>query len=331
MTGARATASAAAEMPVICLASSLLQKVVFLASRHAMRPHLLVGNRGLAGDVTYQRSVLNDPRFFADLDDLVARRGAPGGGPVELFLPNALNSVFYYALTHPRIARISFTDEGMLTNRFLDGGYRKPTARGVRAFPAAFALARRLPGRARLFAYRVIAWLVKRTVGMRYERNTRSYPLRTIELSRKGGVVLSHIAPVSPLPWVEHVDLTRDIRVPRDYEGAACLFIHPREVARPEQVDALCARIALAAGDFARGLVKPHPLFSEFPDRLEALITRLSTPGTQWFSVEVSGRYEPTIELYARGVRTFIVGKSSVRVTVASHPAYFSDLALVEI
>lgn len=315
------------QMQVICLVSSLLQKVVFLTSRHAMRPHLLVGNRGIAGDVTYKRSVLNDFQFLEDFNALVDRQS----GTVEVFLPNALNTLYYYALSHPRVARISFVDEGVLTSRFVDGGYQKPAAPFLRAFTTAFGLARHLPDRSRAFSYRAIARIIKRAVGVRYESDTLNYPLRTIELSRKGGVVISHIAPVEPLPWVEHVDLTRDVMVERDYDGAACLFVHPKQVAQPDQVEVLCARIVAVSDQFTRGLIKPHPLFTEFPGRLEALRARLAALGMHWTTIDVSGQYEPSIELYARGVRIFIVGKSSVTVTVARHPDYFTDLTLVEI
>ena len=50
-----------------------------------------------------------------------------------------------------------------------------------------------------------------------------------------------------------------------------------------------------------------------------------------WTVVEVTGSYEPTIELYARGVRLFIVSKSSVSETVRHHADYFSNLNVVEV
>jgi|GEM_PF-6498224 len=323
------TADSTSRLPIIYFASSLLQKSVFLSSSYASRPQLLVGNRGISGDLTYHSSVLNDYRFLNDFSDLIDRNG----GEVEVFVPHALNSLYYYLLADSRVRRISFIDEGVLTRRFLAGGYRNAAVPFLNLYPSLFRLAGLLPNQLRALAFRVISWLVKRTVGMRYEKDTANYPLRTIELSRKGGVVLSHILGPECLPWVEYVDLTKNINVVKDSDCSACLFVHPKQVAQPDQIDALFNKISKISQDFSfdHGLIKPHPLFCDHPERLTALEKRLSMHEKAWTVVEVTGSYEPTIELYARGVRLFIVSKSSVSETVRHHADYFSNLNVVEV
>lgn len=96
-------------------------------------------------------------------------------------------------------------------------------------------------------------------------------------------------------------------------------------------MDRMCAAIASNLDAFDRGLVRPHPMFQLRPAGLDALMDRLTQTGKPWEIVEVSGRHEVAIELYARGVRVYFCGASSLTETVDAYEDYFSGLRLIKI
>ena len=109
------------DLPIIIFASSPLQLATFHLSSFGQRDVCIVGNRGMKGDITHAGSILNDPRFLAELDGIIGDR------MVEVFLPNSINSLYYLCASHPKIARISYLNEGKLTQRFLDYQHHNPS------------------------------------------------------------------------------------------------------------------------------------------------------------------------------------------------------------
>lgn len=286
----------------------------------------MIGNRGVGGDLTYPDSVLNDYRFLLELDQIIGARR------VEIFIPNSLNALYYFCVSHPGVERISFVDEGRLTKHFLDGGFTKPTHPLSHALIATYCAVYWLPGSTRGHLYRALAGLLHRTIGRTYKQRLRAYPYRTIERRWKRGVVLSHIDPETLVEGVEVVDLTKGVDAPIDCASSACLFVHPMDAATPDQIARISEAIDRETTDYVRGLIRPHPLFSNFPTRLQALQVELAKLGKSWEVVELSGKYEASVELYARGVQLFFVHRSSsVGDTVRAFPMYFSNLKLVEI
>jgi len=307
-------------LPIVCIASSPLQLSVFRASVSTRgRPVTLVGGRGMRGDVTYQASVLNSASFIADLD----RWLAPSG--VEIYLPNSLNLLFYCCAADPRVRRISFIDEGGLTKQFVEGGWRKPMAPHHRPILWLTRRALGLGGPARFAALKALSILIRKLAIQPYVSDPARYPYRTIERSEKPGLVLSHTQREREHAWVEHVDLAVNFDFEEDYAGHTCLFLHPRDV----QDGWLSAELSRDPGmKGGRLLVRPHPLFNQWPGLLDGFLRAMGEAGVDCRVAELSGEHDVTFELYARGVRTFVCGASSIRDTVSAYPNYFVGLRL---
>lgn len=220
-------------MKTIAIVSSPLQLAGFNASSVPKEKRFIIGNRGTQGDVSYDQSVLNDANFITDLEKRIAKE------EVEIYLPNSLNLIYFYALSSPHIKRISFVDEGRLTKRFLQGGYAKPRAKHHDMMAFLMRMARFVPAPLRTFPYKLIAYSLRRWVVQSYEQDTLAYPYRTIERSEKSGTLLSHIEGNVPLDWVEQVDLTKGLEFPKNYQDRACLFIHPRHVHKTQWLEKL--------------------------------------------------------------------------------------------
>jgi hypothetical protein len=304
---------------VVCIASSPLQLSVFRGSSAARREHLIVGNRGVAGDITYDRSILNDASFPADFDRLASGRA------VEVFIPNALNLLYFIYASHPAVTKISYLDEGRLTRRFLEGGYRKPAHPAYGSILAAVRLANALPEGPRYYALKAIARSVRTTVIRPYERDTLDFPFRTVERSRKPGILLSHVRVPEAPDWVEFVDIFRGVTRTDELRNRACLFVHPKNLEDLHFMGRLLS--ALSETPLRQPLLlRPHPLFNRSPKLLDRLTNALADAGVDSETAPLSEEREVTVELYARGVRTFVCGESSVTDTVEAHPERFKGL-----
>ncbi len=307
---------------VIAIVSSPLQLAVFNASSVDKAQATIIGNRGVDGDISYEQSVLNDGNFIAKLSELI------GSQEVEVFIPNSLNLVYFFAISDKRIKRISFVDEGRLTKRFLANGHKKPIAKHHRIFSALMRMVGIFPKPLRPLCYKFITYVMRKYVVQFYERDTLAYPYRTIERTQKSGVLLSHVPLAVMQSWVEFVDLTEKLDFPQNCMNQACLFLHPRYAEDPALIGQLQRELG---GEKQKLLVRPHPNFTRAPELLEEVIARIKHAGIECEIVGVSGVHEVAIELYARGVRTFFCGETSITDTVEAYPGYFEGLKIVKI
>ena len=69
--------------PLSAFVGSPIQYASFAASSHFKKTRLIVGHRGMPGDISFSNAVLNDGQFIAQLDDVI------GSTDSEVFLPNA--------------------------------------------------------------------------------------------------------------------------------------------------------------------------------------------------------------------------------------------------
>lgn len=313
------------KLPILAFVSSPLQLASFRLSNHGERNVRYVGHRGMGGDTTIPGSALNNPQVLAKLDSLI------GPDRVEVFLPNSLNALFYLCASHPRVARISYLDEGRLTQRFLAYQHRNPSHPASSLLVAVFGIVRKLPLRLQPLLYRLLCALLRLMIVQRYEHDTENFPYLTIERRWKAGCILCHTAIPSTVEAVETVNLLRDLDFPRDATGDACVFLHPKDIATSEQIIALIDKLTVENANFGRLLIRPHPIFVAFPGLLESLTAQLDDNAIDWDVVTLSGRQEVTIEMYARGVRVFIVNDSTVLDTIDALPDLFKDLSMIRV
>ena len=309
-------------MKLIAIVSSPLQLATFKGSAAAKGDVLIIGNRGMKGDISFAQSVLNDANFIVELDVLI------GDSQVELYIPNSLNLLYFFALADARIKKVSFVDEGRLTKRFITNGYKKPKASYHWQAKTIMQVAQFLPKAFRVLSYKLIAYGMRKFIILTYEKDTLGFPYRTIERSEKTGRLLSHEKPNHVHDWVEFIDLTKDVNFPNDYENYACLFLHPRHSGKAEWLTALQSNFT---SQTVKLLLRPHPNFSRAPELLSDAIARMKAIGIECEIAKVSGEQEVAIELYARGVRSFFCGETSITDTVEAYPSYFNDLQVVKI
>ena len=308
------------DLPIIIFASSTLQLATFRLSSFGQRDVFVVGNRGIKGDITHAGSILNDPRFLAEIDGIIGDR------EVEVFLPNALNSLFYLCASHPNVTRISYLSEGRLTKRFLDYQHRNPSHPAGPALRRAFGMVRLAPHRAQPLLYQALCVLLRQVILRPYVHDTAGHGFRTIERRWKSGTVLFHLPIETSCDGVEIVDLLKDLDFPSDYKNHTCLFINPPKIETLAKIETVIEAIPKNVGPL---LIQPHPNFSAFPDKLKKLTTRLDEEGIIWRLVTLSGRQEVTIELYGRGLRRFMVHDSTVLDTILVLPDFFLDIRLI--
>lgn len=304
----------------IAVVSSPLQLATFRGFNADKRATLVVGNRGMPGDITYAHSVLNDPSFLPALDSLLTKHTSN-----ELFIPNSLNLVFFFAAAHPHVKKISFVDEGRLTQRFLATRPPKPTGHYHVPLVASMHTAMGLPQALRKVAYQTLAIAVRKHIVRRYEKNTADYPYTTIERRSKPGVVLTHIPQQDPAAFVRQVDVTKGLKLPRDLEGQSCLFLHPKYIDTPRLISAILGSLETPSLPL---LVRPHPNFTRAPDLLRRVMADLSAH-VPCRIAPVSEELEVAVELHARGVEQFFCGATSITDTVEAYPDFFRKLRIV--
>lgn len=305
---------------LVCVPSSTLQLAVFRAFAGDTIDAIVIGNRGVPGDVIYEHSILNDPTFLSDLERIIA------GRDVEVFIPNSLNLLYFFCAVNKRVIRISYVDEGRLTKEYIEGGFKKPAAPHSPALLAATGFATMLPGVVGRLAFSGIASFIRRFVVRKYVNDPTSYPYTTVERRVKPGVVVSHLRCDDPQEWMQFVDITVSPRLPNDYAGRTCLFLHPKDSANRDLADLLKGKLNAGAQPL---LVRPHPLFNQSRELLEETISRIEAAGFSCEIASLSGEHETAVELYARGVRTFVCGDSSLIDTVDGHKSYFKNLRVV--
>ena len=309
--------------PIVALVASPLQFASLRLSSIDQKKVRIIGHRGMSGDVTWPRSALNDPRFLIEFEKFLNRDG------IEVFLPNSLNAIYYLCVSHPRVARISYVDEGRLTHRAIEYQHRNPSHWAGRLYRAGFSAARQLPSRLQLAAYRALCILVRLSIIQPYVSDTANYSYRTLERRWKSGRILCHIPIQTQLPDVEYVNLLKDLNFPRDSTDAACLFLHPKGIDDYETLRRLVVKILDVRSQFQCLLIKPHPIFINNFGKLHTLTAKLDENGIPWRIVEVSGTQEVTVELYARGVRIFLLPSSTVEDTINAMPDYFDELKCI--
>lgn len=311
-------------LPVVAFVASPLQLASFKSSVHANRDTIIVGHRGMKGDVEYRNPVLNDAEFLTRLDDLFGARD------VEVFLPNSVNGLFFLCACHPQVKRISYVDEGRLTWKFLENHQRRRRNPGSAAMRFGFNMVRNCPRAFRPFLYRLLCAVLKRAFAAAFMKEPETYRYRTIDRHWKHGRILCH-APVSTIaPDVEVVDLFKALEFPDDYAGAACIFLHPRMVRTDAESLAIVRGFVAAGSGSSRVLIRPHPLFSTFRSRLDAFRLHLERAGIYSEEALLSEQQETAIELYARGVRTFVLtSDSTVGYTARFFPSFFKDLRVI--
>lgn len=314
------------ELPIIAFVASPLQLASFRLSARYRDDALIVGHRGMRGDLRFEGPILNDAEFLAQLDDIIGNRN------VEVFLPNSVTGLFFACACHPRIKRMSYLDEGRLTWRFLEEHHRKPRHPASVVLRSLFTIAQRAPRRLRTTLYRVLCALLKRTFTSAFIKDPESYPYQTIDRHWKPGAIICH-APVSTTAAdVEIVDLFQALDFPVDYSDAACIFLHPGQIPTEAESSRIVQRILALGLGITRVLVRPHPLFSTFSTRLDAFRAILERAGIAYQEPELSEQQEVAIELYARGVRVFILtSDSTIGDTARFFPSFFKDLRLVHI
>ena len=307
----------------IAVVGSPLQYAVFNKAISSVKASLIIGNRGMHGDQSYSYSVLNNHRFIEDLDRLIGSR------LVEVFLPNSLNALYFFCLAHPRVLRISFLDEGRLTKRFLEGGLNKPTSKLSYLFKALYRAAWPLK-RFHKVTYRILGVGVQRLVVRRYEKDTMNFPFRTLETRWKAGTILTHIEPRQPGTSVEVVNLTESLKMNEDLPDSACLFIHPKDASTPSAINRVCQCVERTSRKGQAFVLRPHPLFETYPEKLAKIKRFLSNCDVRWVALTLSEKHETAMELYARGVRLFLMGNSSLEDTIAAYPSFFRELRVVK-
>lgn len=309
------------DLPIIIFVSSSLQLATFRLSSFGHRDVCIVGSRGMKGNITYVGSTLNDPRFLVQLDGIIGDR------MVEVFIPNSINGLFYLCASHPKIARISYLNEGRLTQRFLDYQHHNPSHPASAVLRRAFGMVRWAPRRSRGFLYRGLCVLLRNIALRPYVDNTAGYKFRTIERRWKPGLILFHLPIKTACQEVEIVDLLRDLDFPTNFENHSCLFINKPDIESAEKIDALIETIAEIPGPL---LIQPHPNLVASPEEVKNLTERLDKEQIIWKFAAISGRQDVAIELYARGVRHFMAHDSTVLDMISSLPNFFLDLRLTK-
>lgn len=284
-----------------------------------------VGHRGTPGDYCWPVSVLNDAAFLTEFDNIVGKEA------VEVFLPNSLNSLYYLCVGHPKVARISYLDEGRLTKLAIATKQKKFTNPIGFFLAPAFAATNRSPKKIRKSIFRTLAILVRWAIVQKYEIHTSSYPYKTLERRWKPGRILCHIPLETDLSNVETVNLLRDLEFPKNYERDACLFLHPKNIETPEKAEALAKLVSLHRASYETLLIKLHPIFSAHQNCKMAFLEKLEQRKIPWAYAEISGRQEVSIELYARGVRVFFLAPSTIEDTIQAFPEFFKSLKCITI
>jgi len=313
-------------LPAIAFVASPLQQSVLNLSNNGERDLLIVGHRGMPGDLSFSRPILNDAKFLAIFDSLL------GTAEVEIFLPNSVNLLFYLCVSHPKVKRISFLDEGRLTTNFLTDGYKKPCYPFSGYFITASHFARHLPQRFQSRFFQLLLMQYRLVNLRKFQKNPDDYHFRTIERRWKKGSVLHH-APISTdIEGLEFVDLLKDVNFPKDYEGMLCCFLHPNQIESECKCEALINEICAHVDGRNPILLRPHPLFSIYSGRLNRFLSSLHEKEVLTKFAELSYRQEVTIELYVRGVRTFVFpGNSTIGETISFFPHFFKDIQVVKV
>lgn len=310
----------------VAFVGSPLQMATFRLSVYNAGNSLIIGNRGMDGHLKYTHSVLNDPCLLSQLDNIF------GSDEVEVFLPHSLNGLFYTCCNHPQVKRISYLDEGRLTLKFLNEHHTKPPNPAIGFLATCFDLARRLPRSFQRNAFKVLCALHKKIISSPFEKDPDNYPYAPIDIRRKFGSVLCHINMQTALLNAEYVDLLDDVNFPENYKNLACCFIHPQQTSTNERVSDIIRQILNLNIPTNELLLRPHPLFKSFPSQLSDFTQQLAISGIKLRRAELTESQDTAVELYARGVRMFILtNDSTIGYTVESMPDFFSNLELVRL
>jgi hypothetical protein len=305
----------------IALVASPLQYAVFKGYSYRLKNVMIIGHRGMRGNITYKHSVLNDPKFIPDFEQIINQRDA------EVFLPNSLNLVYFFCVAHKHVKKISFLDEGRLTTLYIKSGFKKRRAWYHNELKMTMRLVLILPRFICKYFLSIIALFIRKIIVQNYWKKWKNYSYRTIERTDKVGVVLSHIPSFDLPEWVNFIDITKNINFQKDYSGRACLFIHPKYIKLSELISLLKKELKTSEESL---LIKPHPLFSQEQNALDNTIISINKSGIHCEIACLSGEQEVSIELYARGVRTFFCGNdSSIIDTVNNYKEFFKYLKIV--
>jgi hypothetical protein len=307
-------------MKMIAIISSPLQRAAFDASSAGQHNATIIGNRGMPGDHSYEKSVLNDAHFLDGLNKLI------GEEDTEIFIPNSLNLLYYFAVSNPSIKRISYLDEGRLTKHYLTEGYRKQTNPFHLLIGSMMRITQKLPNPLRIITRKFISRFINILIIQRYTQNVSGYPYRCIERNNKGGTILSHASYDTMPEDVEVVDITQNISFAACYVGYSCLFLHPRHC----DVQQLLKKLQSLSFNSPL-LIRPHPNFTRAPEKLQSILSAFRAEEIHCEIATLSEVQEVTIELYDKGVRCFICGETTITDTVEAHPDYFKELRVVKI
>lgn len=315
-----------ASLPIIAFVGSPIQYASFAASSHFKKTRLIVGHRGMPGDISFSNAVLNDGQFIAQLDDVI------GSTDSEVFLPNAINALFLACMAHPRIKKISYLDEGHLTARYLDAHYKKKLNPFTPLMVKAFYIVMLLPRNIHTFFFKVLSAVYKRTVIKRWLEDSEQYGYQVIDRRFKGGVILSHLKIETPVPNVEVVDILKDVEKTSRYDGAVCVMLHPYVVSSQGDILELVEKLVSLDHTKCSLLLRPHPLFGMHQKSLKNFCEQLEKRDIPWQFAELSNKQETAVELYALGVRVFVLtNESTIGRTVSDHLSFFKDLIVIRV
>ena len=315
-----------ASLPIIAFVGSPIQYASFAASSHFKKRRLIVGHRGMPGDISFSIPILNDVKFIAQLDDVI------GGKDTEVFLPNAINSLFLACMAHRRIKRVSYLDEGHLMTRYLEAHYKKKLNPITPVMVKLFYVAMLLPGGLRTAMLKALSDLHKWTFFKRWSRDFEQYEYQVIDRRFKGGVILSHLKIDTPVQDVEFVDILKDVEKCSRYDDAVCIMIHPNAVSSEENVSRIVEKMVSLNHTNCTILLRPHPLFGMYQEKLKEFCKHLDKREIRWEFAELSSKQETAVELYALGVRVFVLtSETTIGRTVSDNPGFFKDLTIIRV
>jgi hypothetical protein len=306
---------------------SPLQTAVARRALPKREDHFFIGHRSAHGDVSFPDYVLNEVWFCLWLVDHLDKSTSP----IDVYLPHSLNLVYFICRAHKSVRQINYIDEGTLTYVFattdLKPRLRWPAGMMLTMAHAAVVLPRRLKPQV---LHRMIRVYLA-TFHKHLSRDITHANSDGIRVDRKTGRIFVHF-PDKPAKSLDIQFVRLDdasVAFDRDLEGAAVVFV---PILTDAEIPAFVDKVVLSSTQ-TEFLLRLHPAIDAVD--LAAFLSRLALAfkarARSAKTVNLSEEHETAFELYARGVRTFILENSTLILTVDSYPEHFRGLRIVNI
>jgi hypothetical protein len=283
--------------------------------------HFRIGHRGERGCAQFSEYVLDNPNFFRAFKRIIER----GSGGISIYLPHSLNGIYLLSYCNDAIKEIFYIDEGDLTHSAIALMKSKcPKTPDLRT-----RIFRRLLGSNPFIEYGT-EYFYKRFYKEAGVKKLQSGDFSEAILTGKkfSGVITHRLSfcRFDSYP-IFGVDISNAIApLPRDLDGIVCVFLNKNEL-EGERFQSLLMKLrAVCASEGELIGFRFHPGVSQ-GDKMRFL-ERAKGLGLDVGEIGRISEEEIVFELYARGVRRFLVGGSSVLENISAYPDYFESLKL---